>query len=189
MRRREKSCTCKPSVIAGITLPQGAKKDLFLCWLKWPVRVYCKWKPKKKAGVTVNSIEVLYVASFIWPRFAEYGLKLAGWTVTPSATDNSYWWLQKDRHSLLACLVPKKTSLNYILEKQRSQSAGHKQWCGSQIKAVKQNRCWLAALKIKIRLRQTSAAAWTKPVLQDATSQPLHRMDLLLIPPTSTMAG
>ena len=94
------------SVIAGITLPQGAKKD---------GRMLVEMAGKgllqmeaKKTGVTVNSIEVLYVPASFGPDSLNMALSAGGWTVTPSATDNSYWWLQKDGHSLLACLVPKK---------------------------------------------------------------------------------
>lgn len=62
----------------------------------------------KKTGGTVNNIEVLYLPASFNTDSLNQACSASGWSVTPSATDKEYLWLQKDGHSVLAYFSQKQ---------------------------------------------------------------------------------
>ncbi len=62
----------------------------------------------KKTGAAVNNVEVLYLPASFNTDSLNQACSASGWSVTPSATDKEYLWLQKDGHSVLAYFSQKQ---------------------------------------------------------------------------------
>lgn len=94
------------SSITAITLPAGAKKDSrMLTELGGKGLLQME---AKKTGGTVNNIEVLYLPAGFTIDSLNQACSASGWSVSPSATDKEYLWLQKDGHSVLAYFSQKE---------------------------------------------------------------------------------
>jgi len=94
------------SPVTGIALPEGSKKDGRML-VELAAKSLLQMEAKK-TGASVNSIEVLYLPLSFSIASLNQALTSSGWMVTPSTADNSYLWLQKDGHSLLAYFAAKK---------------------------------------------------------------------------------
>ncbi len=94
------------SAITSISLPPGAKKDSRLLTElagKGLLQIEAK-----KTGSTVNNIEVLYLPASFNADSLNQVCTASGWSVTPSANDKEYLWLQKEGHAVLAYFSQKQ---------------------------------------------------------------------------------
>jgi hypothetical protein len=94
------------SGITGIQLPAGSKKDSRL--LTELAGKGILQMEAKKSGSSVNNIEVLYLPAGFTADSLNQACSTSGWSLTVSANDKEYAWLQKDGHSVLAYFSQKQ---------------------------------------------------------------------------------
>lgn len=161
------------SAITAITLPAGAKKDgrmLTELGGKGLLQIEAK-----KTGVTVSNIEVLYLPATFNTDSLSQACSASGWSVTPSATDKEYLWLQKDGHSVLAYFSQKQNQAELYFGE--TNGGAQQQTAGNDAGAQNQNAQQAVNTDQQV-LNQNTQQQTTeqppqqpeqKPVLQDAS--------------------
>ncbi len=125
------------SSVTAVTLPAGTKKDRRML-MELAAKELLQMEAKK-AGTSVNSIEILYLPANFTADSLTQMLSVAGWAANISQNDKDYYWMQKDNRWVVAYFSNKKNQTELYFGETGNSNNTTQQPTNNDVYTVNQN--------------------------------------------------